>query len=299
MKYIDLTFLGTGNAVPTELRNHSAILLNFEGEHFLFDCGEGTQRQFRKAKTSIHKISSIFITHWHGDHILGIPALLQTLAMTDYKKTLEIYGPRGTKRNMDEILNLIKGTEISLKVHEISSGKIIENKKYLIEAIELEHGTPALAYSFKVKDQIRLNKAKLKKFKIPNSPLIGKLQQGEDIIFNGKKIKASQLTYKEPGKKVSIVLDTKFCTNAIKISENSDLAIVESSFSEQEKDKAGERMHLTATQAATIAKKAKAKKLALTHISERYEHNISIIEKEAKKVFKNVFVAKDLQTLKV
>lgn len=299
MKYLDITFLGTGNSVPTELRNHPAILLNFEGEHFLFDCGEGTQRQFRKAKTSIHKISHLFLTHWHGDHVLGIPALLQTLAMTDYKKTLNIYGPKGTGHHMQEILNLIKGTNISLKIHEIESTKVLENKKYLIESIPLEHGTPALAYSFKIKDQLRLNKSKIKKLKIPNCPLLGKLQQGQDIVFNNKKIKASQLTYKEEGKKVTIILDTKFCNNAIKIAEDSDLAIIESSFSEMEKERAEERMHLTASQAATIAKKSKSKKLALTHISERYEHNTSIIEKEAKKVFKNTFVAKDLQTLRV
>ena len=93
MKDINVTFLGTGNAVPTILRNHSAILVNIDSDNLLFDCGEGTQRQFRYAKLSPAKITHLFITHWHGDHILGIPGLLQTLAMIDYKKKLKIYGP--------------------------------------------------------------------------------------------------------------------------------------------------------------------------------------------------------------
>jgi len=299
MKDITITFLGTGNAVPTELRNHTSILLSYDSENVLFDCGEGTQRQFKKARISPHKINRIFITHWHGDHILGLPGLLQTLAMTDYKKTLQIYGPKGTKSHMNEIFNLIREVRIPIQVHEIESGNIIETKEFIIEAQQMNHGTPALAYSFTLKDQRRLDKKKIKKLKLPNSPLLGKLQAGQDIIFNGKKISAKQVSYLDKGKKISIILDTAPCANAIKIAKDSNLAIIESSFSKQEADKAKDRLHLTAEDAANIAKKAKVQKLILTHVSERYEHNLSIIEKEAKKVFKNVSVAKDFDIVKI
>ena len=148
MKDISITFLGTGNAVPTELRNHTSILISCDSENMLFDCGEGTQRQFKIAKISPHKVSKIFITHWHGDHILGLPGLLQTLAMTEYKKTLQIYGPKGTKQHMQEISAFINEVKIPLQVHEIASGKIVETKDFIVSALEMNHGIPALAYSF-------------------------------------------------------------------------------------------------------------------------------------------------------
>ena len=299
MNDIIIKFLGTGNAVPTELRNHTSILLSWGSENILFDCGEGTQRQFKIARISPHKLNRIFITHWHGDHILGLPGLLQTLAMTEYKKTLHIYGPRGTRNHMSEISNLIKEVKIPLEIHEIESGKIIETKDFIIEGLPVNHGTPSLAYSFAIKKQRRLDKKKIKKFKLPNSPILGKLQSGQDITFNGKKISSKQVSYIEEGRKVSIILDTAPCENAVKIAGNSNLAIIESSFSNEDVARARERMHLTAGDAANIAKKAKAKKLILTHISERYEHNLKIMEKEARKTFKNTSTAKDFDVVKV
>src|SRR3989344_2142349 len=101
MEQFTITFLGTGNAVPTKLRNHTAILIDFLNEHILLDCGEGTQRQFKVAELSPHKLTKLLITHWHGDHVLGIPGLFQTLAMGEYYKTLEIYGPKGTMHSLD------------------------------------------------------------------------------------------------------------------------------------------------------------------------------------------------------
>src|SRR3990167_8815127 len=108
MEKIKITFLGTGNAIPTKKRNHTAILLTYKNENILIDCGEGTQRQFRIAELSPAKITKILITHWHGDHILGLPGLFETLAMTKYGKTLSIYGPVGTKRFIEEINKLTK-----------------------------------------------------------------------------------------------------------------------------------------------------------------------------------------------
>src|SRR3989344_5903298 len=108
MEKIKITFLGTGNAVPTEKRNHTAILLNYKSENILIDCGEGTQRQFKYAKLSPNKITKLLITHWHGDHVLGIPGLFQTLAMNDYQKTLEVYGPQKTEYFMSALNQLFK-----------------------------------------------------------------------------------------------------------------------------------------------------------------------------------------------
>lgn len=297
MKNFKVTFLGTGNAIPTVLRNHTSILVEIDNNSFLVDCGEGAQRQFRHAKISPHKISSLFITHWHGDHILGIPGLLQTLAMTDYQKTLQIYGPKGTSQLMENIRELMLGIRIKIQIHEIDSGVIVENKQFKIIAERMDHDIPSLAYSFIIKDRFRLDKKKLKKFKLPNSPILKQLQEGKDIQFNGKKIKAKDVAYLEKGKKLAIILDTKYNEKAVEIAKNSNLAIIESTFLSQEQEKAKEGKHLTAKDAATIAKKAKVKALILTHISQRYEHAPYLIEKEAKKIFRNSKIAKELGTV--
>lgn len=298
METINITFLGTGNAVPTKLRNHTAILVNVGSETFLIDCGEGTQRQFKLAQLSPHKVNNLLVTHTHGDHTLGIPGLFQTLAMSNYSKTLNIYGPKGIKAFIKTLQKLHKEFKIDSKTHEVS-GKILENHWLKLESAQMNHGTPTIGFSITLKDKLRLKKDKLKKLKLPNSPIIKPLLKGKDIIHKGKKIKAKDLTYIEKGKKLTIILDTKINANAIKLAKESDLLIIESSFLDIEKEKAQAYKHLTAKQAAEIAKKAKVKALVLTHLSERYEHNPEVIEKEAKSIFKNTRLVKDFDKITI
>ncbi len=298
MEKVTINFLGTGNAIPTKEKNHTAILASFKNEIILVDCGEGTQRQLKIAGLSAHKINRILITHWHGDHILGLPGLFETLVMTGYTKKLKIYGPKGTKYFMSILLKLIPGLKLLLEIHEVS-GKFIDEKDFYIEAKPMSHGVPTNAYAIVIKDKIRIDKNKIKKLRIPQSPLLGKLQQGKDIIIDNKKIKAKDVTYLEKGKKVSFILDTKMNDNSIKLAKNSDILIIESAFSSEEARKAKAKEHLTSEEAAIIAKKAKVKQLILTHISQRYEHCPEVIENEAKKIFKNVSIAKDFDKIEV
>jgi len=298
MEKMIINFLGTGGAIPTRKNNHSGILVSFSSENILIDCGEGIQRQFRIAGLSPTKLTKILITHWHGDHFFGLPGLLRTLAMSEYNKTLEIYGPKGTKQFISLIEKLTGKHQIKIKVKEVSR-TFINTPLFSIEAKPMKHGIPTNAYSIIIKDKRRLDKAKLKKLKLPNSPLLKKLQEGKDITYKGKKIKSSSLSYMEKGKKITIILDTAFNTNAIKLAKNSDLLIAESSFSSKDSKIAKEYKHLTAKEAATIAKKAKSKKLILTHISQRYEKSQGIIEKEAKSIFPKVELAKDLMKIEL
>ena len=298
---IKITFLGTSDAIPSDRRNHTSILLNYAQENILVDCGEGTQRQFRKAKLNPCKITRLLITHWHGDHVLGIPGLLQTLALSGYNKILYIYGPRGTKQYMEEIMKIFKfAGKYEIKVGEIiSKGKFYETSDFYLETEQMEHGTPANAYNFVIKDKIRIDKKKLKKLKILEGPHLQQLKQGKDIIYQGKKYKSKELTYFEKGKKISVVLDTAMNPKIEGFVKDADLFVCESSFGSELEKEARERMHMSVNQTASVAKKAKVKKLILTHISSRYEQNLNQILDEAKKIFKESYLVKDLDSLEV
>lgn len=263
----------------------------------LIDCGEGTQRQCKKADINPCKLTKILLTHLHGDHVLGLPGLLETLEMSEYAKQLDIYGPKGTVRHLELLQSLYGRFRINYRVHELPC--VIGDKEWEIQHATMDHSIQTHAFAFIIKEKRRLDKEKIKKLKLPNTPILGELQKGKDIVINGKKIKAKDLTYLQEGKKIAVIMDTKFNTKAIELAKDADLLICEATYAKEEEAYADNYKHLTAEQAATIAKKAKVKKLILTHIAQRYEHNLARIEKEAKRVFKNTKVARDLDKITI
>ncbi len=305
---INITFLGTSGAVPTAKRNHPATLLQYKDENILIDCGEGTQRQFKYAKLNPCKITKILITHWHGDHTLGLPGLLQTLILNEYSKELKIYGPKGTNQKVKQLiqnhlkwyLNNTESKGFKIKSFE-TENKFLETPEFEIHSTQLNHNTSCNAYSFILKDKKRINKEKLKKLNIPNTPEIAKLLQGKTITINNKKINPKKLTYLEKGKKITLITDTKITKKAEKLAENSDILICESTYSKDEKEIAKDHFHLTSHQAAEIAKNSNSKKLYLTHLSQRYEtkKQQEQIKQEAKEIFKDTEIAKDLMKIKI
>lgn len=296
---INITFLGTAAHIPTLKKNHSAILLNYNRENILFDCGEGTQRQFRYAKLNPCKVTRILISHFHADHILGIPGFLSTLSLSGYNNTLYIYGPRGTKEKINQIIRTFNfKTEYKIEVKDVS-GKFLDEKDFIISAKSMKHKIPCNAYSFVKKEQIRIDKDKLKKSKLPEGPILQDLKKGKNIIHNGKKYLAKNLTYKEDAKKFTVVMDTLFNEGIISFARNSDVLVCEATFGEDLKEQAKLHKHMTVKQAAESAKKSKSKKLILTHISQRYEYKEKEVLEEAKKVFKNTVIAKDFDKIKL
>ena len=283
---------------PTVKRNHTGILLNYGSENILFDCGENIQRQLRIAKISPARITKILLTHLHGDHILGIPGLIFTLEASNYSKTLEIYGPKGTKLFFKKMMNLYKLDEIKTKITEINKKTFLKTKEFNLEAYPLKHNIQCLAYSFIENQKRKININYMKKFNLTQHPIIGKLQQGRNIVYKGKEIKAKDATYLIPGKKITLILDTIPCKNCVKAAKNSDLLIAEATFSDELKEKARLFKHLTAAQSAQIAKTSKSKKLILTHFSQRYK-DVKILEKEAKKIFKNTILAYDFMKIEL
>ena len=285
--------------MPTAERNHNSILLNYKSENILVDCGEGTQRQFRKADLNPAKITKILITHWHGDHVLGLPGLVQNLSRNNYNKVLEIYGPKESSRFFKNMLSwFYTDVKIKIKVIEVNEGIFFENEEFILKATKLNHTVPCLGYSFIEKDKRKINLNYLKKFKLENNPIIRELQKGKDIIWNGKKIKNKLATTIKKGKKVAFILDTGFTSNIIDLAKDSDLLVCESTHSDELKEKAAAYHHLTAKQAGEIAKKSKVKELILTHFSQRYKE-VGFLMKEAKKNFKNTKVANDLDSFEI
>jgi ribonuclease Z len=298
---IEVTFLGTGSAVPTPKRNHPAVLLKFDREMILFDCGEGTQIQFRKARISPSKLTRLFITHWHGDHVLGIPGLLQTLKLNDYSKTLEVYGPCGTKKYFKKIMETFVGVgKLDIKIHEVSRGKVVDEDKFQIFAEKMDHGAPCLAYRLVEKDRLRIDKKKLGKLKIDKKDLkkLSKLAKGKDVVISGKKLKSKSMTYLEKGNVFAIALDTRVNPNLKKIAKDADVFVCESTFL-TERELAKEYGHMAVEDVVRVASAAKVGKLYLMHMSQRHELDEKGYLTLARKIFKNTEIARDLMKIEI
>ena len=289
----EVVFLGTSSMVPTKERNHSAFFLSFGSDGFLFDCGEGTQRQLKIAGINPNRITKILISHWHGDHTLGIPGLLQTLSANKYDKALELYGPSGTKKNMNYLLKTFTfQNELNLKIIEIKKTKFFENNEYSIEAYPLEHKIPCVGFRFIEKDIVKVDMGKASKLGLKEGPLVGELQAGKTITFNGKKIKPSDVTYVQKGRVLGYISDTNRCDSCLRIAKDADLLISESTFESKLDDKAEGYTHMTAKDAAMVASAAGAKKLLLTHFSQRYA-SVEDLQEEARMYFPNSTCAYD------
>lgn len=285
--------------VPTKERNTSAVLISHKAENILIDCGEGTQRQLRLAGIKPTKITKILISHWHGDHVLGLPGLIQTMGASEYNGILKIYGPKGSRKHIEKMLDaFVFGNLVEFKVVDITEKKFFDAKDFFLEALPLEHGIACLGFNFVEKDRRKINIKAVKKLGIPDGPLLGKLQEGKSITFKGQKVKPEQTTYVVRGKKISYIADTLLCDNCIKLAENADLMISEAVYDSSLEEKALEYKHLTAKQAGLIANQANVKKLVLTHFSQRYK-NTQEIEEDARTVFNNIICAEDFMKIKL
>jgi ribonuclease Z len=294
---IELTFLGTGSAVPTKRRNHPAMLLKFKDENILVDCGEGTQRQFRKAGKNPCKVSRILITHWHGDHVFGLPGLFNTLRLNGFGGRLELYGPRGTKEWVGKFLDLVgrRGEDLDLVVKEVGDGVVFDEGEFFVESRRVDHDCPAVAYAFVVREKMRVDKEKLERLNVSGA-LVGKLAKGERVEVDGKIVDGSKLLYKEEGRKVAFVMDTRVCDGAREIARDSDLLVIESTYSaDEDADLIEGRAHLSSVEASQIARDSGVKGLALVHLSQRYEGIPKVIRDEARELFGDgVSVPEDL-----
>ena len=299
---MEIIFLGTSSAVHSKERNHPSIALKAFGDVMLFDCGEGTQRQMLHTKVSPMKISRIFISHLHGDHILGLPGLLQSLGLQDREEKLTIYGPKGLSKVKDAIYNFgYCKFDFPIDFIEIGTEIIEETDEYIIRSQSVRHNVPSLAYSIEEKKKPRFLREKAIELGVPIGPAFGRLHNGEEVEVNGKIIKPEQVLG-EPRKGIKITYsgDTRPCEEMIELAKDSTILIHESTFSREDEENALEHGHSTAADAAYIANQSNSKELILTHISTRYNGEFSkILLKEAKKSFENTKIAYDFMNIEL
>ncbi len=297
-----VTFLGTGGSLPTPERNPSAIMVNREGELMLFDCGEGTQQQMMRAKTGMKALSSIFITHFHADHILGIPGLIQTMSFHGRTEPLKIYGPHRV-HEFARILSSLGYYKLKFEIDaiDLNPGDIIKRNNYSIMALKTEHSVPSLGYAL-IEDERtgKFNRQKAIELGVSPGPLFSKLHKGESVEVDGKMIHSSDVVgERRPGRKIVYTGDTRPCKTILEASRNADLLIHESTLAKDQQEWAIESMHSTSEEAAAIAKEAGVLKLVLTHISSRYSDDSTQLLNEAKEIFENVIVAEDFLEIDV
>ena len=296
-----LVFLGTSAAQPTERRGLSCICLERDGEILMFDAGEAAQISYTKAGLGWNKKMKIFVTHLHGDHCVGILGLLQTMSMQNRSESLEIFGPSGIDEFIAANIKILNfGLSFPVLINTVKEGKIFEDEKFSIHACKANHSIVAFSYRFDEKDKPgRFDVQQARELGIPEGELWNKLQNGNEITLDGKTIMPQQvLGEKRPGKRIGISGDTMPTKDLEEFFEGCNYLVFDSTFLDEEKQKAQDTCHSTAKQAATLGKNANVQNLVLTHFSARYKDEAGHLE-EANGIHDSVITAQDLLEIEI
>jgi ribonuclease Z len=298
---IRVTFLGTAASRPTVGRNVSAIAVQREGEAMLFDCGEGTQRQMMRYRTGFG-IGSVFITHMHADHFLGVIGLLRTLGLQGRAEALDLYGPRGARKTLEEAIHLgVERVPFPVLIQELDPGDHVRREEYDVRAFPVRHGTSAIGYALVEHPRRgRFDVDAARGLGVPEGPLFGTLHRGEPVEVNGRLIHPEEVVGpSRPGRSVVYTGDTRPCESTVEAAAGTELLIHDCTFAEEERQRAHETFHTTAQGAAGVAARAGAKRLILTHLSARYSDAPGILEDEARAIFPGALAAYDGMTVEI
>jgi ribonuclease Z len=300
---LSVRFLGTSASRPTVERNVASIAVERDGETLLFDCGEGTQRQMMRYHVSF-ALSDVFFTHMHADHVIGIIGLMRTMALQGRTEPLQLWGPRGASRVLRRAEQFgFDRLSFEVTIHEVEPEQPLSRRGYAILPYAVDHrGSSSVGYAL-VEEQRkgRFNPERARELGIPEGPLWGQIHRGLPVtLADGSVVDPSMLVGPaRSGRKIVITGDTRPCASTSAIARDADLLIHEATFGDEEADRAAETGHSTAREAATIARQAAVRRLALTHFSARYSRDASELEREAKQVFANVTLARDGMELNV
>ncbi|HDR53438.1 MAG TPA: ribonuclease Z [archaeon] len=300
---LEITILGTGATRPTMRRFTTSLVVRHEGEVYLFDCGEGTQVRLAQSGFSLMRMNKIFITHFHGDHILGLPGILFSMAKNERRKPVEIYGPVGIDRIVNGLISLNFGrVPFEVKVHEVHPGQSISGETsnqrgtgYRIDTFKTRHTKESIGYIFREQGYSNVDKEKMAREGIKSNPKFADLKNGKEVEINGRVFKPSEWLVEMPGASVAYTGDTMKATSVIDAVKGVDILIHESTFNEGDRAKF-DWGHSSARDAAEVAKEAGVGRLFLIHFSHRYRSMKPLLD-EARRVFENSYIAEDLDLL--
>jgi ribonuclease Z len=294
-----VTFLGTSGAVPTTARSTSALIVEREGDRLLFDCGEGTQRQMMRFGTGF-TVDHVFLTHLHGDHVLGLPGLVQTLDFNGRDAPLSVHAPAGTRTRVERLLAPTnERPSYPVRINQVDPGDVaLSLADYEVRAVAVDHRTTAVGYALvedERKGQFDREYAE-EELGIPPGPKYSKLHEGEPVEHDGQTVRPEEVVGpSRPGRRLVYTGDTRPAASVVTAAADADLLVHDGSFASDHGNRARETAHSTAREAAEIANRAGATRLALTHVSSRYAGGADRLEQEAQNVFngETAFVAAD------
>jgi ribonuclease Z len=297
---LDLVFLGTAGSMPTAQRAPAALLARRGGDRLLFDCGEGTQRQLLRSSVGLVDLHEIFITHFHADHVLGLPGMLKTFALRGRELPLDVFGPRGLCDLLGSLKRVIGRLTYEVRLVELEPGDALERKDYRLATFGVSHGVSSLGWSLiETTRPGRFDVQQADALGVPNGPERGALQQGQPLtLADGRTITPEQvLGPPRPGRKLVITGDTAPAPGIAEAAWGADVLVTEATFTEEEHERATETLHQTAAQAAEIARLAEVELLALTHLSNRYFG--PEIAREARAIFPDTVVPRDFDVIEI
>lgn len=295
---LSLAFLGTGGAVPSARRNTASLLVARGGERLLFDCGEGTQRQMQRS-LGLVQVDEIYFTHFHADHVLGLPGLLKTYDLTERGRVLTIYGPRGLGEFIGSLSRAIGKLSYKLELVELDPDDVIDIDGGEVRAFPVEHSVRAYGYAL-VEDERpgRFDPEAAKRLGVEEGPDFAALQRGESVEGSGATVApADVMGESRPGRSLVITGDTAPCQATVEAARGAELLVHDASFAEEEAQRAADTGHSTVGQAAAVAREAGVKMLALVHISSRY--HVGKVLEEARDVFKPSVAPRDFDLVEI
>ena len=293
-----MTFLGTGGSVPTARRNTASVLIVRGGERLMFDCGEGTQRQLQRS-LGLVQVDTIYLTHLHADHLLGLPGLLKTYDLNDRSAPLRVFGPPGVNALFGTMRMLVGRTRFPVELTEVGPGDSVTGDGYEVRAFPVEHRIAALGYALTEEPRPgRFDAEAAARLGVVEGPDWGTLQRGEPVRAGDGEVRPEDvLGESRPGRTVVISGDTAPCLATAEAARGAELLVHDASFTEEEAQRASETGHSTAGQAAALAREAAVKLLALVHISSRY--HVGAVLEEAREVFEPTIAPRDFDQVEI
>jgi len=295
---LEVIFLGTGGSVPSARRSTASVLIARGGERLMFDCGEGTQRQMQRS-LGLTQVDEIYLTHFHADHILGLPGLLKSYDLTDREAPLAIYGPPGLKDLFAILKPIVGRLHYEIGLTELGPRDAVAHDGYAVEPFEAAHSARANGYALVEEERPgRFDVEAAKRLGVPEGPAFAALQRGEEVEGAAGAVRPADVVGpSRPGRTVVLTGDTSPSPATVAAAADAELLVHDASFAEEDAQRAAETGHSTVGQAAAVAREAHVKMLALVHISSRY--HVGKVLEEAQEVYEATVAPKDFDTIQI